>query len=540
MFTLNRIWLVALISFQLSLVSQTIYKDFNPGKAGSQVYVLSQTDTALLLSLDDGVNGLELWYMSLKGQRDPYMIKNISEGDTSSNFATDVYFDGERWWLFKYVIQSFNSQYELYVTEGTENGTKKLALLKGTTPYSQLNQMVMFNHKFYFTGVDSSGYFLWESDGTPEGTKKSFVIEDEYRFGSIPRQLTVLEDKLYYFAYTKEHGYEWWCTDGTEEGTKLVIDLAPGVNSGVNTSQVYRDTINNKIYFVGSDDLNKGYDVYETNGEASGTKLFMDFNVGSVFGQSPQIFKLNDTLFFITVNRDTEYDVYLVNALNQKVNKLNINTVFKNIYNIHSVSLKDGIYYIQAFSVDFGNEIWLLKPPFETLELLMDIEPGQLNGVNSEIFWRGKKGYFLAQNQFTGFGLWRTEGAFENTQMYLNFPDPAYITNIIQKENQLLIFGFMDYNYGHEIYSIDLSTTLKTEQISPALVYPNPLKKGQVLNLDRLPEGEIKLIDIYGNCVWKGVTTDNCIMKETWSAGIYFLYFKFEGQTGFLKITLLE
>ncbi|MBL7837972.1 MAG: hypothetical protein JNM67_10680, partial [Bacteroidetes bacterium] len=106
MFTLNHILLVALISFQLSLVSQTIYKDFNPGKTGSQVYVLSQTDTALLLSLDDGVNGLELWYMSLKGQRDPYMIKNISEGDTSSNFATDVYFDGERWWLFKYVIQS--------------------------------------------------------------------------------------------------------------------------------------------------------------------------------------------------------------------------------------------------------------------------------------------------------------------------------------------------------------------------------------------------------------------------------------------------
>ncbi len=134
---------------------------------------------------------------------------------------------------------------EPYVTDGTEQGTVMLKDINtsSATAGSGTQNFIDFKGKVFFTGSDgnTTGAELYTTDGTSEGTAlfKDIVAGSG---SSAPEKLTVFNDKLYFFATMPGNVKQLWESDGTPLGTKALAD--------VNTAGgllVY----NNNLYFSG-------------------------------------------------------------------------------------------------------------------------------------------------------------------------------------------------------------------------------------------------------------------------------------------------
>ncbi len=73
------------------------------------------------------------------------------------------------------------------------------------------NFIVSKGEKIYFSETDGiNGEELWESDGTPEGTRMVFDIKIGCA-SSTPKNLTISGSKLYFIADDGINGREFWC-----------------------------------------------------------------------------------------------------------------------------------------------------------------------------------------------------------------------------------------------------------------------------------------------------------------------------------------
>ncbi len=81
---------------------------------------------------------------------------------------------------------------ELWRTDGTTNGTVKLATLEGTGV-----PVVAFDGAAWFAGFEAGQYNLWRSDGTPAGTQRVFTNPG---LTVDPLSMTVVGTRLYFSA----------------------------------------------------------------------------------------------------------------------------------------------------------------------------------------------------------------------------------------------------------------------------------------------------------------------------------------------------
>ena len=118
---------------------------------------------------------------------------------------------------------------EPWITDGTEAGTvllKDINVTNGTSG-SNPNNFTEFKGKVYFTASDglTSGTELWVTDGTEAGTKM-FIDLVAGTFGSNPEKLVVVKDKLYFYATNSSNIKQIWESDGTEAGTKALATVS--------------------------------------------------------------------------------------------------------------------------------------------------------------------------------------------------------------------------------------------------------------------------------------------------------------------------
>ncbi|MDH5376998.1 MAG: hypothetical protein OEX00_01590, partial [Gammaproteobacteria bacterium] len=190
---------------------------------------------------------------------------------------------------------SNNTNQELWVSDGTAAGTR---LLKEINPADSSNvaEFQSFNGFLYFRADNGvSGTELWRSDGTPDGT---VLFKDIYPDAgtSFPRAFTLAGDRMYFSATdgTNGNAYELWITDGTAEGTQLVkntdqsqIHQGPGslvdyLYENTSTSHHFFWAGGRTIVYSGTDGSYmggySGYEVWRSDGTASGTVMVKDIN----------------------------------------------------------------------------------------------------------------------------------------------------------------------------------------------------------------------------------------------------------------------
>jgi ELWxxDGT repeat protein len=257
-----------------------IAKDIVPGPDDSDPYQFGALGNKAVFTASTPSHGRELW-VSDGTPTGTKLLRDIYPGPDGS-YPYEFTRIGSR---LAFTAEDDTHGYEVWVTDTTKAGTK---LLKDIAPgtvgsYPDADNML-------FTVVDGLLYFaandgvhnseLWKTDGTTAGTKLAADIRPGSRAGN-PQYLNATTNAMYINATDGTHGYELWKFDGTKGGTSLLKDIRPGIQSSFPYLDSYDSAAIGKKLLFGADDGTHGYEVWVTDGSATGTRLVKDIQPGS-------------------------------------------------------------------------------------------------------------------------------------------------------------------------------------------------------------------------------------------------------------------
>lgn len=232
---------------------------------------------------------------------------------------------------------------EVWSTDGT---TANTTLLKDTVPtvFDPFNPVIPFilltdavnlPSRFIFPVSDANSiYELWESDGTPVGTKvfMSFTPNDpadlpfifvpySYNFtaGTYSQPL-FMGNKFFFIASNTTAGYELWISDGTVGGTSIVKDINPGAANGIDADNSISYLYTATNLFFAATDATHGNELWKTDGTSGGTTMVKGINPNAGHA-APQLSIITDagTIFFTATdgNHPTNRDLFVVDGMFQ-------------------------------------------------------------------------------------------------------------------------------------------------------------------------------------------------------------------------------
>jgi ELWxxDGT repeat protein len=164
----------------------------------------------------------------------------------------------------------------LYFTDGTSAGMNSLGT--GFT-LGSLEDPVAVNEFIFFPDNDATGNELWTSDGTQNGTVRVADLNAGVS-NSSPQMLTRVDDRVFFTALTPVSGRELWVSNGTVAGTTLVKDIRPGVQDSAIAGLT---AINGRAFFYANDGVH-GFEPWISDGTSAGTVMLKDIVAGSADG----------------------------------------------------------------------------------------------------------------------------------------------------------------------------------------------------------------------------------------------------------------
>ena len=206
----------------------------------------------IFFTADDGLHGTEIWVTdgTANGTR---MFKDIREENSDGNNYGSTYcyyrdcffeFNGRLWFTANDGIHGN----ELWYTNGTEAGTYMLTDIReedsngnnyGSNPYIYFNT----EDYFYFTAHDGDSQRLFMTDGKQMIMDLDVHSSDVYISGTP----VMFDGEFYMSLRTQPTGYELWKSDGTSEGTVMVHEFWSGTTSG-NPQNLM--VVNNNLLFM--------------------------------------------------------------------------------------------------------------------------------------------------------------------------------------------------------------------------------------------------------------------------------------------------
>jgi ELWxxDGT repeat protein len=333
----------------------------------------------------------------------PYLVKDINNttafSTTSSSPSNFVGFRSR-----VYFSAFGETGTELYVTDGTADGTSIVADINPNERSSDPSQFAIVNDRLIFNAFDEvHGVELWVSDGTAAGTHLLADI-DPILGSSSPGERIVFHDKMLFSARDPVNGRELWITDGTASGTKLVKDLLPGTaDSRIGSFIVFHDT----VYFIGNGRL------WKTDGTESGT-----VSVSTGDAQPLSLTAAGSFIFFQGTTKEAGSEPWVTDGTDSGAHLLlDINPGSPSSAGFIPVAFGDRVLFA-ATDPQHGWEPWITDGTASGTHLIRDIDPGppdSLVGLSATII--DNTAFFAAYSPGVGQELWRTDGTESGTVM---------------------------------------------------------------------------------------------------------------------------
>ncbi|HEX4495532.1 MAG TPA: ELWxxDGT repeat protein [Thermoanaerobaculia bacterium] len=236
------------------------------------------TGSAFLFAADDGLTGRELWASdgTAAGTRQvldihPRPQDPDAEGDSDPSSPVQAGTSPS----FLFAADDGTYGRELWATDGTAPGTRRVRDLRPGADSSSPHDLVAFGGKVWFIADDGAGDALWSSDGTEAGTLQAAPLA----FGGLPsrgRSLTVVGTRLFLVVDNDVLGTELWKSDGTAAGTRPVKDIRPGPGGSYPQSLTAVDGF---LVFA-ADDGTSGLEPWVSDGTPRGTRRLGDLAAG--------------------------------------------------------------------------------------------------------------------------------------------------------------------------------------------------------------------------------------------------------------------
>lgn len=358
---------------------------------------------------------------------------------------------------------------ELWMSDGTNAGTKLLKDINPGTNPSQPDYFTVFKDKLYFAATGPAGRELWVSDGSPEGTVQ---FKDIYpgTTGSSPTDLCVAGTTLF-FSAAGTAGRELWKSNGTAAGTVLVVDL---LSASSGSKPKYLTALGAKVCFS-VDDLDAGEELYISDGTEVGTKLVKDINAG-FFGSFPKVLRVvNGKLYFgaSPQSGSSNEDVWVSDGTPEGTQILIPGGLLLDVVELNGKAIiaASGKVYTSDGTVAGTIELRALDILFER-----NINHTRLMGV------AGGLAFFSGEQTFTtGRELWVTNGTAAGTRMIADVnkgfssSNPTWLTPV---GNKMYYAGnyWPGVSNGIELIETDgtaIGTKLAAD-VSPGISSSNP------------------------------------------------------------------
>jgi len=374
--------------------------DLNPGSDGSHPFEMIDINGVAYFAANDGTNGRELW----KSDGTPggtTMVEDaipgggINPGPASANLGRFTNVNGT---LFFRANDGVNGS-ELWQSDGTPAGTKMVdddaVADGGITPglaSSNPDSLAVVGDTLFFEANDgTNGEEAWMTDGTAAGTR--MVDDDAPADGginpgaddSLPSDFVDLNGTAYFRAEDGVNGLELWRSDGTAAGTTMVDDLLPGVGINPGSAHASPDdlvVVGGVLYFSANDGTN-GEELWKSDGTAAGTTMVEDSVPGGGLNPSP-------------------------GAGSDPSDLVNIN----------------GTLFFQADDGTNGDELWQSDGTVAGTAMVDDhpvpnggINPGAGDSFPVEMTELNGSVYFQANDGTNGAELWRSDGTPAGTSM---------------------------------------------------------------------------------------------------------------------------
>ena len=258
--------------------------------------------SSFLFAADDGVTGHEPWIsdgtaagtrrlldINLQPDPDPETDGALTEGSTFGPFVPL----GP---LAFFAADDGIAGRELWATDGTTAGTRRVRDLAPGTAGSDPHDLVAFGGRVFFLANDGTGQALWSSDGTEAGTVRVAALAHQGR-PSWGRSMIAAGTRLFFVVDNDALGPELWTSDGTAAGTQPVADLRPGPGGSYPQALT---VVSGKLVFA-ADDGTTGLEPWMSDGTAAGTRRLGDIAPGPD-GSSPLVFTAAGTKLFFSAS----------------------------------------------------------------------------------------------------------------------------------------------------------------------------------------------------------------------------------------------
>ena len=353
------------------------------------------------------------------------LLKDIWKGPASSNPRSFNEMNGKLYFTAK----TWDYGYELWVTDGTTEGTYMVKDIYFDYLDSEPYGMTVFRDKLYFIATsEDEGRELWVSDDTSEGTE--LFMDFNQNGPSNLFDLNVVGDQLFFLANDGEHGQELWVTNGTVDGTYMVKDINTLVDNygRPGTSNILQMAeLNEKVYFSARDNTH-GRELWTSDGTLDGTYMVADINpngdsLGNPDPNSIWFTPLNGKLIFPA--NDNQYGEEWWSTDGTEIGTKRFTDVGRYWHSdfIQCVSptcttvMNNELYFSGAFEDSqgyYGQELWKTDGTAQGTLMVKDINVGGSDSLPRDLVVLDEKLIFSA-NDGSSRSLWISNGTAEGT-----------------------------------------------------------------------------------------------------------------------------
>lgn len=301
--------------------------------------------------------------------------------------------------------------FEPWASDGTAAGTHPIAdLSKGAgSPGYRVLEVIGKRLFFSTTSSAAKGQELYVTDGTVQGTRKLTSFSDPNALDNLSH--AALGKRLFFAARTPAHGVEPWSSDGTPKGTRMVLDACPGKCSSYPRALLRH---RGRLYFQASD-ATHGTELWVTDGTAQGFRMMKDICPGQCSSWPWAFSSPGDRLFFATRNDDGHATwLWTTDGTAERTLPL---IEFESQYLYIQGTAPDGLLLFSGEDPDHGRELWCSDGTPQGTHLLSDIAADDIGGSNPSGFMAmGETALFFADDP-EGSGLWRSDGTEAGTAL---------------------------------------------------------------------------------------------------------------------------
>ncbi|MDE3183749.1 MAG: T9SS type A sorting domain-containing protein [Bacteroidota bacterium] len=361
----------------------------------------------------------------------------------------------------------------IWISDGTAVGTIQIS---DTIKY--IGYGFLLNGKFIFKGISPHcGKEIFITDGTTNGTK---LIKDinPGTANSQPLATTMiaLNNHVYFAAVTPGEGCELWKTDGTAGNTTLVKDIVTGATSGIDTT-AFAIASNGTVVLFDAKTTANGNELWASAGTGVTTNLLKDINIGATSSNPRAFSPFNSNLLFTITSADAltmqiwRTDGTAGGTVLIKDNIMSpygfVNNYVFNLFHVFN----NHAYFLINDGVHSGDALWSTDGTDATTTHTSFVKDlGAVSGTGSYLLVDAinlaDKFIFPYSDATTFFSLWQSDGTAVGTKSFKDFPVnaegnvPFIFLNGASNPlyNGKFFFSASDAN-GNELWMSDGTTT---------------------------------------------------------------------------------